>query len=184
MTCALKSFAKDVRALRDQQRKERQQKREVDKLARRLGRRILCKKQTERNRYGSRRRIFILVRRRRVIAVNGFQMRPSKVFSSMVELFDSMAELFSEAATKMQAGLVRKRTTYERIRIMCTCLNHLRYNNGQSPRLSDQPDYLRYTTRSLLILLSANTVQVFIPKLDNTNIFCILHLWNRLVHRT
>ncbi|KAM2666153.1 hypothetical protein EV2_018028 [Malus domestica] len=45
MTCALKSFAKDVRALRDQQRKERQQKREVDKLARRLGRRILCKKQ-------------------------------------------------------------------------------------------------------------------------------------------
>ncbi|XP_068342965.1 protein ALTERED PHOSPHATE STARVATION RESPONSE 1-like [Pyrus communis] len=38
VTCAIKSFVKDVRALRDQQHKERRQKREVDKLARRLGR--------------------------------------------------------------------------------------------------------------------------------------------------
>ncbi|XP_068342969.1 protein ALTERED PHOSPHATE STARVATION RESPONSE 1-like [Pyrus communis] len=101
VTCAINSFAKDVRSLRDQQHKERRQKGVVDKLARRLGREnFLQDTDLKEQMRTEKKKLHTITQKTWDIAVNGFQTRFSKVFGSKAKFFDSMAKLFSEPATK------------------------------------------------------------------------------------
>ncbi|KAM1478533.1 hypothetical protein ACFX2I_025945 [Malus domestica] len=116
VTGAIKSFVKDVRALRDQQHKERRQKREVDKLARRLRREnFLQETDLKEQMRTEKKKLHTITQKMQDIAVNGFQTQFSEVFGSMAKFFDSMAELFSKSATK-KSGRPSKNASRTRVK--------------------------------------------------------------------